>query len=166
MSVGMAVSVFPTRPEEIPQVVAMEQEALPWVCPFSATRHEALIVNPSAFHGMARDEEGQPIGFLILEGLGHPDGSVMLRRIVVRRPGHGLGTQLMHWAMQFVFERWQAHRLWLEVFTDNTAAIALYEKMGMQREGELRECIRQGDRWRSLYYYSILDLEYRQKYRS
>ncbi len=161
MTDGMAVSVSPTRMEEVAHVVAMEQEALPWVCPFPAARHEALIADPAAFHGIARDEAGQPVGFLILEGLGHPDGSVMLRRIVVRRPRRGYGTQLMRWAMHFAFDRWQAHRLWLEVFTDNAPAIALYEKLGMVREGELRECIRQGDRWRSLYYYSILEQEYR-----
>lgn len=156
------MKVLPTQIEQIPLVVEMEQAALPWVCPYSAEKHEALIRDASSFHGLAWNGQSRPVGLLILEGLNHSDGSVLLRRIVASPPRQGIGRALLRWSMQYAFERYGAHRLWLEVFSDNVSAIRLYEKAGMTYEGKWRECMRQEGRWRSLSFYSILDREYRQ----
>jgi L-phenylalanine/L-methionine N-acetyltransferase len=52
--------------------------------------------------------------------------------------GRGVGTQLLG-AVIDTAERWHGvRRLELEVFTDNTAAIALYERHGFVREGLAR----------------------------
>ncbi len=157
------MKVLPTQIEQIPLITEMEQAALPWVCPYSTEKHEALIRDTSSFHAIAWNDQNQPVGLLILEGLNHPHRSVLLRRIVANPPQRGIGSALLRWAMHCAFERHGAHRLWLEVFADNLAAIRLYEKAGMTREGIWRECMFQQGRWRSLYFYSILDREYRQK---
>ncbi len=155
-----------TSLEQIPQVVAMEQKALSWICPFTADQHALLIQAPHAFHALAIDESGLPLGFLILEGLDTPHRAVMLRRVVAAWPRRGIGKFLVKWAMHYCFIVQNKHRLWLEVFTDNTPAIALYESVGMVREGTSRESIWQHGRWRSLYHYSILEDEYFKRYPS
>ncbi|MCL4238452.1 MAG: GNAT family N-acetyltransferase [Anaerolineae bacterium] len=51
----------------------------------------------------------------------------------------GVGTALMEAAVELA-ERWMGiTRLELEVYTDNTAGIALYKKFGFEVEGTLRE---------------------------
>lgn len=51
----------------------------------------------------------------------------------------GIGTVLLEAALD-VAERWLAiSRVELEVFTDNEAAIALYQKFGFEIEGTIRE---------------------------
>jgi L-phenylalanine/L-methionine N-acetyltransferase len=53
--------------------------------------------------------------------------------------GRGIGTALLA-ALIDVADNWlNYHRLRLEVYTDNAAAIALYRKFGFEVEGTLRE---------------------------
>ncbi|WP_293763994.1 GNAT family N-acetyltransferase [uncultured Aquitalea sp.] len=52
--------------------------------------------------------------------------------------GCGIGTALMRAAIDFADNWLGLHRLELTVFTDNQAAIALYEKMGFAEEALLR----------------------------
>jgi RimJ/RimL family protein N-acetyltransferase len=50
--------------------------------------------------------------------------------------GRGIGTALMTAALEWARKR-DAHKLSLQVWTHNEAAIALYEKFGFVREGHL-----------------------------
>jgi RimJ/RimL family protein N-acetyltransferase len=65
--------------------------------------------------------------------------------------GRGLGTALLQacidWARSFGL-----HKLALEVFPHNKAAIGLYRKAGFEEEGRLREHYRRanGERWDAL----------------
>jgi L-phenylalanine/L-methionine N-acetyltransferase len=53
--------------------------------------------------------------------------------------GRGIGTALMR-AVLDLADRWlNLTRLELEVYTDNEAAIRLYERFGFEREGTLRQ---------------------------
>jgi len=53
--------------------------------------------------------------------------------------GRGVGSALAAAALELA-DRWLAlRRIELEVYTDNAAAIALYEKFGFVREGTLRD---------------------------
>ena len=53
--------------------------------------------------------------------------------------GRGVGTALLA-ALIDIADNWlNYHRLRLEVYTDNAAAIALYRKFGFEVEGTLRE---------------------------
>jgi putative acetyltransferase len=57
----------------------------------------------------------------------------------------GIGTALLAAAIDLADNWLQYARLELEVFTDNTAAIALYKKFGFEIEGTLRKDVfRQG----------------------
>lgn len=52
--------------------------------------------------------------------------------------GNGVGTELMRAALDLADNWLNLARIELEVYTDNTAAIALYEKFGFEIEGTHR----------------------------
>ncbi len=59
--------------------------------------------------------------------------------------GRGVGTALMAAMIETADDWLGILRISLRVFTDNAPAIALYEKMGFEREGALRsDCFRDG----------------------
>jgi putative acetyltransferase len=53
--------------------------------------------------------------------------------------GRGIGTALMRAALDLADNWLNLSRLELEVYTDNEAAIRLYERCGFEREGTLRQ---------------------------
>jgi len=53
--------------------------------------------------------------------------------------GKGIGTALMSAALDLADKWLNLTRLELEVYTDNEAAIRLYERFGFEREGRLRQ---------------------------
>lgn len=63
------------------------------------------------------------------------------------RDGHrsrGVGTALMNAALAWA-RTTDAHKIELQVWPDNDAALALYEKFGFEREGYLRQQYRRRD---------------------
>jgi len=73
--------------------------------------------------------------------------------MLVARPwrGRGVGTALMHAALEKA-RREGLHKLSLEVFPHNAAAIALYRKFGFVEEGRRRQHYRRanGELWDSI----------------
>jgi RimJ/RimL family protein N-acetyltransferase len=84
-----------------------------------------------------------------------------LQRIAVAEPSRGLGTEVLHAAMDKAFREFGAHRLWLDTYSDNTRAQHVYRSAGFSQEGMLRECKKWGDEYRSLMLMSILESEYK-----
>lgn len=114
-------------------------EAL-WRAPANAN----WIEPPEA--GEVGDAIAQGLGFL-WEAPGQPTGLAMLMTWVPRVMGlsaiacpQGQGTPFLRAVLGQVFGPMNAHRIGLDVTADNARAIALYEKLGFQREGVLREC--------------------------
>ncbi|MBD2119947.1 GNAT family N-acetyltransferase [Trichocoleus sp. FACHB-262] len=78
--------------------------------------------------------------------------------------GHGYGFEAMQLALTFAFEELNLHRIQLTVFSYNDRAIALYEKLGFQREGIYREFVhRSGDR-HDMYLYGLLRPEWKARF--
>jgi RimJ/RimL family protein N-acetyltransferase len=78
--------------------------------------------------------------------------------------GHGYGSEAMQLVLTFAFEELNLHRIQLTVFSYNDRAIALYEKLGFQREGVYREFVqRSGDR-HDMYLYGLLRPEWQAKF--
>lgn len=105
---------------------------------------ERLQNPPEGLYQLVACVEGEVVGELTLNtNLSRPRirhvGSI---GIAVRDDwqGKGVGTELMRAALDLA-ENWlNLTRIELEVFTDNTAGIALYEKFGFEREGTHRRC--------------------------
>ncbi|MBD2067894.1 GNAT family N-acetyltransferase [Leptolyngbya sp. FACHB-671] len=99
-------------------------------------------------------------GYTILSGLQSPHRNIELTRIVIAEPGKGFGKTALKLIQKRVFEEYQAHRLWLDVFEDNQRARWVYESVGFKQEGLLREAVRRGESYDSLVIMSILEQEY------
>lgn len=72
----------------------------------------------------------------------------------------GLGTELMTWALSFVFGNLGMHRV--EVGTDSTneRALHLYEKVGFVREGQRRKCALRNGEWADIIDLGMLEKEW------
>lgn len=74
--------------------------------------------------------------------------------------GKGYGYEAMQLALKFAFHELNMHRLQLTVFSYNKRAIALYEKLGFQREGVYREFLQRDGKRFDMYLYGILRREW------
>jgi len=75
-------------------------------------------------------------------------------------PGYhrrGVGSRLLEALISTAFEWYNAHRLQLEVFTYNHAAIGLYEKYGFVAEGIRKEAVFRHGRYVDLQMMALLN---------
>jgi RimJ/RimL family protein N-acetyltransferase len=127
----------PTRPQDLAFVRGAEAapENRDFVEQWSEAEHRACLEGDDCCHLTIEEADGTPVGYVILEGLTDPGGSVLLRRIVVSRKGAGIGRRAMQAIERFCFEDLRALRLWLEVYDDNPVACGLYRRDGFRVEG-------------------------------
>ncbi|MCT4565741.1 MAG: GNAT family N-acetyltransferase [Maledivibacter sp.] len=71
----------------------------------------------------------------------------------------GYATELAEGLLHFGFKELKLHRIHATCDIKNIGSAKVLEKIGMKREGHLREHIWISDRWRDSYLYSILDRE-------
>ncbi|MCX6603887.1 MAG: GNAT family protein [Acidobacteria bacterium] len=109
------------------------------------------------------EERRLPVGTVILCGLDSNNRCIELKRVVVSRPGQGLGRRALELVLEMVFTELAAHRLWLDIYMDNERARRTYRALGFVEEGTMRECIWQGGRFRSLVLMAMLEGEFRGK---
>jgi RimJ/RimL family protein N-acetyltransferase len=74
--------------------------------------------------------------------------------------GKGYGREAMELALRFAFHELNLHRVQLTVFSYNQRAIALYEKIGFQREGVYREALQREGRRHDMILYGLLRAEW------
>ncbi len=79
--------------------------------------------------------------------------------------GKGFGTEIMKQLLDCGFYGLNLNRLYLHVFSTNKRAIALYEKMGFIKEGEMREMLFQNGEAVNLIAYGMLKDEYIKLYK-
>jgi diamine N-acetyltransferase len=141
------------------------QEARPDYAPFvnawAPERHRAAIADPDYRYQMFVDDAGAVQGFAITRGYAGPNRSVELMRMALAKADSGRGRAACLLLLEQAFVRDRAHRLWLDLFEDNTRAEHLYLKLGFTHEGVLRDAERRGEVFRSLKVMSMLDHEYR-----
>jgi RimJ/RimL family protein N-acetyltransferase len=108
---------------------------------------------------MAADVDAEDAVVLVAEAGGVPVGQLGLHLapygvadlgmlVAAGWRGRGVGTALLDEAVRQAREA-GAHKIALQVWPHNTAAIALYERFGFQREGHLRRHYRRrsGELW-------------------
>ena len=86
---------------------------------------------------------------------------------VLARPawGHGHATEAMRALLAFGFERLALHRIWATCDVENQASSRVLEKLGMGREGRLRQNVRRKGEWRDSDLHAILEPEWREESR-
>jgi RimJ/RimL family protein N-acetyltransferase len=151
-----AVTVRPATPADVDTLVAMLAEVAAegrWIgteAPVDVERRRRrLLEDVEGGHAivLVAEAAGEPVGQLGLHLA--PYGVADLGMLVVAGwRGRGVGTALLAEAVRRAREA-GAHKLALQVWPHNTAAIALYERFGFQREGYLRRHYRRrsGELW-------------------
>ena len=153
---GTGISVRPATLEDVDVLVAMLVEVAGegrWI------GTEAPVDVQGRRERMVREVEGDDTIILVAEAGGEPVGQLGLHLArygaadlgMVVAPswrGRGVGTALMAEAVERARAA-GAHKIALQVWPHNAAAIALYERFGFQREGYLTRHYRRrsGELW-------------------
>ena len=156
------VSLIPTASEDLDIILAIETspQNAPYIGQWERKQHESAIFNAYIAH-LKVVLDRKIIGYVILIGIDNRDRSIQLKRIVVEQKGYGFGRETIRLVKEIVFNKFQAHRLWLDVMVHNTRAYNLYLSEGFVEEGILRENLKQGENFIDLRVMSILESEYR-----
>ncbi|MDM8534522.1 GNAT family protein [Clostridiaceae bacterium HSG29] len=107
--------------------------------------------------------DNEKIGFF-LSSYDQKSDVFELRRIAINLKNQGYGYELILGLMEHVFNNLSINRFWLDVFDYNKHGIHIYEKLGMQRDGIIREGYKSNGIYKSYYIYSILKNEYFEKF--
>ncbi len=150
-----------TSPEDLDMVLSIEQDEdnIRWICAYSRVRHLQVIESKHEFHFVI-ESEGIIVGFIILSITEKEHDSIEFRRIAIKDKGLGIGRKTVQWIKEWAFKKMGAHRLWLDVFTDNDRARSLYLSEGFVAEGVRRESYLTDGQRRSQMIMSILQQEY------
>jgi putative acetyltransferase len=132
--------VRPARPEDAPAMaalfatVAAERDGIASEPPIEMAERTVVFARSAASTVVAEaGADGQVIGMLHVEASRHGYGE--LGMLVDRAwRGRGVGSALLAAAADWARDR-GLHKLCLEVFAHNTAAIAAYRKAGYAEEG-------------------------------
>ena len=74
--------------------------------------------------------------------------------------GHGYATETAQTVMDAGFRQLGLHRVYATCAPENGASAWVLEKLGMRREGHLRQHFRMPNGWRDSYLYAVLDDEW------
>ncbi len=100
-------------------------------------------------------DDDELLGLLEMDGVDWSNGTTFISIGIgeARHRGRGYGQEAIQLALNFAFNELNLHRVCLTVFAYNTAAVALYERLGFVREGVYREHVhRDGQRYDMILY--------------
>ena len=156
------LTLRPAAPADIGAVMAIERSPhFELYVARSEEEHRAMLSSPSNAYRLGVGESGAVEAFVILRGLGDPHANFYLKRVAVARPGQGLGTAFLTLVLDEAFGPMGAERFHLDCFADNVRAQRAYMKLGLSRDGVLRQAYRLADGTRTdLIMMAILKCEW------
>ena len=128
-----------------------------------AERLEEQRKNETEYHfGIRLAKSDELIGVLDLNGIEWQHGTSWLSISIGDRSnwGRGYGYEAMQLILAYAFQELNLHRVQLSVFDYNERAIALYEKLGFQREGVWRAWGERDGRRFDIHLYGLLRPEW------
>jgi diamine N-acetyltransferase len=132
---------------DIPMIMEIERQPgyEQFVGRWNEDEHLRNISNPGYLYLVHDGDEGLPIAFAALSGIGDASGDVLLNRMIVRTPGIGTGQLFLKAIMTAMFEGAPTYRLWLRVVPENTRALHVYRSHGFAEEKLLPQAGRRPD---------------------
>ena len=104
--------------------------------------------------------EDRGIAGYCLIGLDRHSERFELRRIAITEKGRGYGREAINELIRYAFEDLGMNKFWLDVYPDNKVGIALYESLGLKKEGVLRQNYKSERGYLDQVVYSMLRSEY------
>ena len=86
----------------------------------------------------------------------HRSAELQIRIGDARWRGRGFGTAAVRLLVKLAFEDLNLHRVFLQVFRTNTAAIRSYERAGFRHEGTLRQAVHLDGRYVDVLVMAVL----------
>ncbi|KAJ3879983.1 acyl-CoA N-acyltransferase [Lentinula edodes] len=74
--------------------------------------------------------------------------------------GRGYATEVLRFVVDYAFRELALHRITLNVFGNNAAAIKVYKRVGFVEEGRQRKANWSGGKWQDVVLMAILDEEW------
>jgi RimJ/RimL family protein N-acetyltransferase len=107
-------------------------------------------------------ERDDLVGYIELDGILWSQGTGWMSIAIGDEPqrGQGYGAEALRLLLDFAFGELNLRRVQLTVFSYNTAAIALYEKIGFMREGVFREFVYRDGQTHDMILYGLLRREW------
>lgn len=120
------------------------------------------VADGGDIHLAIADEGDEYLGTISLKHISFRDRrgeyAISLRRCA---QGRGIATDATHQLLTISFRDWMLERVYLNVLSENTKAIRLYERCGFVYEGTSRKHIYLKGGFKTLKWYGILKEEYR-----
>lgn len=110
------------------------------------------------------DESNETIGHISLNNIDLKNRSARIGKVLLgntRMRGKGIGQKMVTELLKIAFDSLSLHRVGLGVFAFNESAVKSYEKVGLVKEGLLRDVRKMKDDYWSLWEMSILENEWR-----
>jgi diamine N-acetyltransferase len=140
----------------------------------SPFRFVNIETDESWFEGYQRNRHCQVRVVIVSRHTGEPVGMANLLRIdwvaksaefgvqigAAAEWGRGLGTWVVRAMVQHAFDNLNLHRVYLTVLPNNRRALRIYEKVGFQREGILRQALFKDGQYQDLVMMSVLREEF------
>lgn len=134
------------------------KEALEWIRSHGAIRARGLAL----FYAIMLKETGELIGSTGID-LELPHGRAELGYWTGREFwSRGYATEASARLLDYSFTVLKLHKVTAHVFASNLASGRILEKLGMSREGLLRDHIKKSGVWEDIVEYGILEEEYEQ----
>ena len=151
-----------SRPHDLDYVLQAENhpDNRDFISQWTKEQHRNAQEDTDTVH-LIVEADLESCGYAIIAGLENPARSIELKRLVITEKGQGLGRDVLRLVKRCAFNRWSAHRLWLDVRSNNPRALHLYESEGFQVEGTLRDSILVNGEYTSVNILSILESEYK-----
>ena len=136
-----SLTVRPGRPDDVDWIVALESAPGQdrFIFQWDHDRHLAALGDDDVAYLVAEDEREGRVGYAILRGLASPERSIELMRVVVARPGGGVGRAFLRHIIDWAMAEQHAGRLWLDVFENNARARRVYDALGFEPERTVEE---------------------------
>lgn len=108
------------------------------------------------------EDEAVAVGFVRLDEIDFVNRSIRTGCDVFPEfRGRGYGKRIMRGVTDWAFNELGLHRCWLLVMNTNPVAIKVYVEVGYKHEGEQREAVFRGGKWRDYLMMGILEDEWR-----
>ncbi|HAL74653.1 MAG TPA: GNAT family N-acetyltransferase [Clostridiales bacterium] len=103
--------------------------------------------------------QGRLLGMINLDGLDWPNGHAEIG-IAITEPagrGHGYASEAIMLLIRYAFDELGLHRVWARVIEDNLPSLQLFDRLGFQREGCLRQHVRRRGKFRDMIIFGLLN---------
>lgn len=109
-----------------------------------------------AFHWVIENISGVPVGSLSTHHCDHRNGTFSYGvDIAAEHRRSGYAAEAIGMVLTYYFQELRYQKAAVQVHSYNTASIALHERLGFVREGELRRMVYVGGAYHNVYLYGI-----------